>query len=141
MKIKFVSLAIISLALSACAPAPHSSADFASEHNARISLDWAGTYRGVLPCADCEGIKTVVTLDANGTYQTQSQYLGKGDDVSVEKGAFTWSAAGNTIMLGKTDPEQYFVGENRLIRLAMDGSRITGAIADRFILLKDAGVK
>ena len=25
--------------------------------NAANSLDWAGKYEGVLPCADCEGIK------------------------------------------------------------------------------------
>lgn len=31
--------------------------------NAETSLDWAGEYEGVFPCADCEGIK--VELDLN----------------------------------------------------------------------------
>ena len=32
------------------------------QHNSRNSLDWNGVYKGVLPCADCEGIETVITL-------------------------------------------------------------------------------
>ncbi|MDE5451088.1 copper resistance protein NlpE N-terminal domain-containing protein, partial [Elizabethkingia meningoseptica] len=31
-------------------------------HNAQNSLDWAGTYEGTVPCADCPGIKTTITL-------------------------------------------------------------------------------
>ncbi|HSH50375.1 MAG TPA: copper resistance protein NlpE N-terminal domain-containing protein, partial [Bacteroidales bacterium] len=27
-------------------------------HTSEISLDWQGTYKGVLPCADCPGIET-----------------------------------------------------------------------------------
>ena len=25
--------------------------------NSQNALDWAGTYKGILPCADCEGMK------------------------------------------------------------------------------------
>ena len=28
------------------------------EHNAKNSLDYIGMYKGILPCADCEGIET-----------------------------------------------------------------------------------
>ena len=35
-----------------------SSAEIDSAHNAQNSLDWAGDYQGILPCADCEGINT-----------------------------------------------------------------------------------
>ena len=31
------------------------------------SLDWEGVYRGVVPCADCEGIVTTITLRRDGT--------------------------------------------------------------------------
>jgi uncharacterized lipoprotein NlpE involved in copper resistance len=40
----------------------------AEMHNSRISLDWAGTYEGVLPCADCPGTKTRLTLNQDGSY-------------------------------------------------------------------------
>ncbi|NNG81444.1 copper resistance protein NlpE N-terminal domain-containing protein [Acinetobacter sp. ANC 5378] len=29
------------------------------------SLDWAGEYKGVFPCADCEGIETDLELKSN----------------------------------------------------------------------------
>ena len=47
-----------------------------SGDNSQNSLDWEGTYRGILPCADCEGIETKITLSANGTYEYKASYLG-----------------------------------------------------------------
>lgn len=105
-------------------------------HHARNSLDWPGAYRGVLPCADCPGIETVVVLANDGTYRTQSKYLGKGKEVFSEQGRFTWNEAGNTITFEGRAPARYFVGEDRLTRLALDGSRITGTLLDHYILTK-----
>lgn len=116
------------------APAPETAVD--SAHNSRNSLDWAGVYRGVLPCADCEGIETVLVLNADGSYVAQSRYLGKDGKVFASQGAFNWDASGGVITLGGSDPAKYRVGENRLIRLAMDGSPITGALADKQVLEK-----
>jgi heat shock protein HslJ len=107
-----------------------------SAHNARNALDWAGVYRGVLPCADCPGIETVVTLAADGTYRAQSRYLERDVEPTVERGRFTWNAAGDTITLAGDRPARYFVGENRLIRLALDGSRITGGLAEHYVLTR-----
>ena len=115
-------------------PALHSAPD--SEHNARLSLDWSGAYRGVLPCADCEGIETVVVLTQDGTYSTQTRYLGKAGPVFSERGRFSWNAAGNSVTLPGREPVRYFVGENHLLRLAPDGSRITGALAQRQVLTR-----
>lgn len=141
MKTKLISLAFASLILAGCSPHPQQpSAAYAAEHNARIALDWAGTYRGELPCADCDGIQTTVILDSNGRYETKAEYVGKKQSPVVDTGTVTWGASGNTITLGHNDPQQYFVSENRLIRLATDGSRITGPIAEKYVLNKvDAG--
>ncbi|MEO6824859.1 MAG: META domain-containing protein [Nitrosospira sp.] len=105
-------------------------------HHASNALDWAGAYRGVLPCADCEGIETVVVLAKDTTYSTHSKYLGKGNKVFSEQGNFTWNEAGNTVTLAGPEPARYFVGENRLTRLALDGSRITGVLAENYVLVK-----
>lgn len=105
-------------------------------HNARNSLDWAGVYRGILPCADCEGIETIVILQRDGTYRSQSRYLGKGDTVFSDKGRFAWNDAGDTVTFSGERPAKYFVGENRLIRLALDGSRVTGPLAKHYILTR-----
>lgn len=44
-------------------------------------------YSGTLPCADCIGIKTILTLHGDKTYTLQSIYINKGSPFT-EKG--TW---------------------------------------------------
>lgn len=36
----------------------------------------AGVYEGMLPCADCSGIRTAIYVRANGTYTRTSTYVG-----------------------------------------------------------------
>jgi uncharacterized lipoprotein NlpE involved in copper resistance len=108
-------------------------------HTSQNTLDWNGTYKGVVPCADCEGIETTLILNADNTYQMRTRYLGKPGDKSFETtGTFSWNAGGNTIILAGVEnaPGQYFVGENQLIQLDMSGARITGNLADKYILTK-----
>ena len=38
-------------------------------HTARNALDWPGSYEGTLPCADCPGIRTRLTLMKDGRYE------------------------------------------------------------------------
>ncbi|WP_414903104.1 copper resistance protein NlpE N-terminal domain-containing protein [Sphingomonas flavalba] len=127
---------VAALAVGGCAPATDvaTAGNPDPAHSARNALDWAGAYRGVLPCADCQGIETVVILSADGTFRSQAKYLGKGDQLFSEEGRFTWNDAGNTVTLAGAEPSRYFVGENRLTRLAQDGSRITGALAENYVL-------
>jgi len=107
--------------------------------NSQNSLDWQGTYKGVTPCADCEGIETEIILNLDLTYVMKTKYLGKGDGkVFEEKGSFVWDKSGANIALegGKGGPSQYKVGENQLIQLDMEGNPITGDLADKFVLRK-----
>jgi uncharacterized lipoprotein NlpE involved in copper resistance len=107
-------------------------------HNSSISLDWAGTYFGTIPCADCEGIKTELTLKKDKTYLLKASYLGEDIQLIEESGTFSWNMAGNMITLSgvKNKPNQYFVGENKLIQLDMEGNRITGSLAKNYVLNK-----
>src|SRR6187431_1282003 len=67
-------------------------------HNSMNSVDWVGTYRGVLPCASCEGIETELTLNKNKTYDLITRRIGKGDlGVKAISGSFSWDKAGNKI--------------------------------------------
>ena len=43
-------------------------------HNAETSLDYEGTYKGVLPAADCPGIETTLILNPD-VYKRQHLYL------------------------------------------------------------------
>ncbi len=100
------------------------------------SLDWAGTYQGILPCADCPGIKTQLLLNSDMTYKIKTSYLERGVGIENE-GKFSWNNKGNIITLDSNYNQKYLVGENKLFSLDGEGKRITGDIADRFILTKD----
>lgn len=116
----------------------NSGTQISDKHNASNSLDWAGTYRGTLPCADCEGIATELTLNQDNTYWLKTSYLGKGVSEFEEKGTFSWNEAGNTITLSgaKNKPSQYFVAENKVIQFDMAGNKITGSLSENYILKK-----
>ena len=129
----------IAVSMSGCAPMEEPAEVADPAHNSRNSLAWAGTYRGVLPCADCPGIETTVTLRADGTYSARSRYLGEDGPTTASEGRFTWSDDGGTVSLTGEEPARYRVGENRLIRLNLDGSAIEGALAENYVLTKVDG--
>lgn len=107
--------------------------------NSQVSLDWSGTYTGILPCANCEGIETTLTLNPDLTYILVTNYLGRNDALEEENsGPFSWDSTGSTITLLniKSGLNQYKVGENRIWHLDINGERITGDLADHYILIK-----
>lgn len=103
-------------------------------HNSQNSLDYEGVYTGTTPCADCEGIETVLTLNHNSTYTLTLKYLGKGNTFTSH-GSFHWSKDGSSITLDK-DKSLYKVGERKLIQLDTEGKEITGKLASKYILTK-----
>jgi len=137
---------LVAAVLSACAsprdPVPsqpdpsaiqnHGQAD---GHNARNSLDWAGTYEGILPCADCPGIRTRLQLMQDGSYELQTQYIDRQSHPTVVRGTFAWQPDGSTIRLDQAGDEQrYFVAEGRLIQLYQDGTHPSGPLAPHYEL-------
>ncbi|MGR5143508.1 copper resistance protein NlpE [Photobacterium sp. DNB23_23_1] len=109
-----------------------------SAHSARNALDWDGTYTGILPCADCEGIKTELVVKKDGTFIMTEVYLGKEGNAFEYEGSFNWNTAGNTIALlgAGDDAVQYYVGENQLFRLDREGNRVEGDLASHYMLRK-----
>ena len=105
-------------------------------HNSQNSLDWSGTYSGMLPCANCENMKTELVLNDDMTYVLTTTYVGESDAAQTETGSFEWNEEGNTVILnGLTDrPNQFFMGENMMFQLDMNGNRITGDMADAYRL-------
>ena len=47
--------------------------------NKSENSNFYGTYEGTLPAADCEGIKTTLTLNKDKTYILRSEYIGEGE--------------------------------------------------------------
>ncbi|OJU69083.1 Copper resistance protein NlpE [Acinetobacter proteolyticus] len=156
MKKSIIAISLASIFLVACNKAetpktdeqapPATSTESSTEvvdsaHTAENSLDWNGTYKGVLPCADCEGIETELELNLDKTYELKETYLGKGDGKAFEsKGSFTFDSKNTSIIeLDKAgDGRKYFVAEGYLKALDTEGKEITGELADKYELKKEA---
>lgn len=108
-------------------------------HNSRNALDWQGVYKGVTPCADCEGIETTIVLKSDNTFTRTLSYLGKEAGEFADAGTFEWNEAGSAItLIGKDGSRQmYQVGENVLFHLDKEGNRISGDLAEKYMLTKN----
>lgn len=106
--------------------------------NSKTSLDWVGSYSGVLPCADCEGIKTTMTLNSDLTFMLTSQYLGKSNEIFTVSGPFEWDSQGRYITLKHEigDHYNYLVGENILKQLGRNAEMITSELSEYYNLYK-----
>jgi uncharacterized lipoprotein NlpE involved in copper resistance len=91
--------------------------------------DWAGTYAGTLPCADCEGIRTELVLGSDGRYTLRRTYLGKSGTAPVADQG-TWKAldAERGVVLDPNDAERRteyrFSDDTTLQMLGRDGKAI-----------------
>lgn len=110
-------------------------------HNSRISLDWDGTYAGMLPCADCDAVYTVITLYADESFSRTVSYIGRDERTFEDEGGFGWSEDGGSISIDNIDGsrQKYLVGEGFLLHLDRKGERITGARSERYRLEKLVG--
>ena len=108
-------------------------------HHAQ-NKDWQGMYLGFLPCDGCKGVKTTLALNANHSYMLITQYVGKSDKETVEKGKFTWGSQEHRIVLTSRNgatTRHYLIGEKMLIQLDNNGNEISGDLAKRYILRKN----
>ncbi len=94
---------------------------------------WTGTYSGTLPCADCSGIKTSLSLNTDGNYSMNQTYLGKGDAQAKEsKGQWTPSEDGTRIELDFNKPSErvtFRQAEGKTIKMmGRDGQEISSKL-------------
>ncbi|MCC7507126.1 MAG: copper resistance protein NlpE N-terminal domain-containing protein [Saprospiraceae bacterium] len=133
MRIQLLFLSAL-LALAACTESgqPNTS-------QTAIAQKVAGQYQGVTPCADCDGIEYLLTLNSDYTYLGAMMYRGKAAAPVSLTGKWSF-VADNKIKLDFTPPEgmnQFEIGENHLILLDQQGQRIDGEEADRYLLWKE----
>ena len=144
---KNILIAVVAVVLASCQTQKTASSKQTIEemansdpaHTSQHALDWDGTYRGFLPCADCEAIQTTVSLKKDLTFTLKTRYLGKSDSVYQTSGKFGWNEKGNIITLtpaDKSQTTQYLVGENLLTQLDRQGNKITGDSASSYVLSK-----
>lgn len=105
-------------------------------YDSRRAMNYEGVYEGTLPCADCEGIRTELTLKGD-TYKLKSTYLKNGKEESfTDSGKFKWENEDIIVLENSDYPDKYLVEDNRIFSLDMDGKKITGDLANMYILNK-----
>ena len=83
-----------------------------------------GTYNGVLPCADCDGLQTSLTLDGAGNYTIQSTKLGKKPEDHTASGLYRYTTDKKHLQLDNNASNLTFmVGDSFLEVRLPDGSK------------------
>ncbi len=95
-----------------------------------------GTFYGTLPCADCPGIRYALTLNDDGTYVEQTEYLEKSVAVRVDSG--TYEVQPDTVVqLLKPSGEgmnRWAVADGKLRMLDASGAPIESGFAQQYVL-------
>lgn len=98
-----------------------------------------GTYEGTLPAADCPGIKTVLTLNADSTYQYSADYLERKDGHDEASGIFK-VLANNVVEITRPssgETSYYKVKDaNSVIMTDSLGNEPEGEMAKLYVLTK-----
>lgn len=134
MKKAILVLLVIGLGLCGCAARQEKQRQMSAS-------DLTRTYVGTLPCADCEGIRTSLTIKPDQTYTLVSDYLGREGYRFEEKGQVAWVKEAEVIELRSGDQRSlYRIGQNTLTMLNSDGEAATGPLAEMYVLRKEPGL-
>ena len=109
------------------------------ESNAFVLDSIAGTYEGTLPAADCPGIKTVLTLNADSTYQYSADYIERKDGHDEASGIFKMLANGVVEIIRPSSGEKSYYKVKDAQSLIMTdslGTEPEGAMAKHYVLTK-----
>lgn len=99
----------------------------------------SGTYEGTLPAADCPGIKTVLTIKADSTYQLQQDYIDKKNGHDEASGVFKVLEGKVLMLVRPSSGEQtyYKVKDNNSIVMTDSlGVEPEGETAKLYVLKK-----
>ena len=96
--------------------------------------DLPAVFSGVLPCADCPGIETVIVLNKTG-FEELSHYQERDSNLFQEEG--TWSLSGDTLKLYRSEDELYkafIFSREQIKQLDQDLQPITGVLEENYVL-------
>lgn len=108
--------------------------------SAQIALDWEGTYSGVLPCDNCAGIETYLTLREDHSFEMVQRSIKTIGDESPENktsGEFNWNEEGTAISLPALEGElRLGVEDLYLVPLNAQNAKIPAEPGNNFKLMK-----
>lgn len=109
------------------------------------SKDFHGVFYGFLPCDDCNGMKTTLSLKQNNYYLLVTQPARESSREFFEKGKYEWNDETQTVTLKPRNdaPEKQFQikDEGTLVQFNSSGRPYAGDLADRYTLRRSDTVK
>jgi uncharacterized lipoprotein NlpE involved in copper resistance len=109
------------------------------------SQKFRGVFYGYIPCNDCKGIKTTLSLKQNNNYLLVTQPARDSSREFYEKGKYYWNDENQTLVLTPNkegEARRYHIeDEGTLIQLDSEGLRMMGDSADRWFLRRSDKVK
>lgn len=99
---------------------------------------YCGTYKGTLPAADCPGIKTVLTIKADSTYNLTSDYINQKNGHSEESGIYHKNGDVIELVTPSSGDKTYYKvkNANSIIMTDSTGTEPRGETAKMYILTK-----
>ena len=97
---------------------------------------FAGTYAGMLPCADCAGINTTIAFTPEGSYTLSETYQDADKSSFLSKGSWSVRGDGKAIQLDPEEKDEYdraftIASPTELRALDQQGKPIAGTIEYR----------
>lgn len=99
----------------------------------------AGTYEGTLPAADCPGIRTVLTLNTDSTYQYSADYLERKDGHDEASGALRVIDGKVLVLVRPSSGEQTYYkvkDDQHVVMTDSLGNEPEGETAKLYVLTK-----
>lgn len=97
-------------------------------------IEFAGRYVGILPCADCDGIKYDLTLSADGTYSEEVKYLGRSDEIFHQSGNWHLESDSTLLVESDDDPRSFASAGEKLILLDKNGKKMNVSSSEMYSL-------
>lgn len=119
------------------AKSPQKETDHAAhENHTDKSQEFHGVFYGYLPCNDCNGIKTTLSLKQKNIYLLVTQPAKESSREFYEKGKYSWNDENRTVVLtprkGGTSTRRYHIeDEGTLIQLNDDGIKMEDYVLQR----------
>ncbi|MEF9977214.1 MAG: copper resistance protein NlpE [Thermomonas sp.] len=93
---------------------------------------FAGTYGGMLPCADCPGIDSTIAFTPEGTYTLSETYQDADKSSFLSKGTWSVRGDGKAVLLDPEDKDEYdrsfsIVSPTELRALDQQGKPLDGS--------------
>lgn len=101
--------------------------------------EMTGTYSGVIPCGDCDGIKTSLSLKDDDTFILKREYLGKDATDLQVTGIYEYDEQSQMITLENTadGPSKFLMENGKIWLLDQNSNKIQGELADKYVLTKN----